>query len=73
MMFAINKDEIMQQEDPEEEEIAADITAQVEIFYVRETEKCCVQFKRVSGDPFEYFEEIDRIRNDLQRLCGNPE
>jgi hypothetical protein len=32
MKFAINKDDSMQMEDFEEGEIAADITAQVEIF-----------------------------------------
>jgi hypothetical protein len=32
MKFAINKDDSMQMEDLEEGEIAADITAQVEIF-----------------------------------------
>jgi hypothetical protein len=31
-MFAINKDDSIQLEDPEEEENIADITAQVEIF-----------------------------------------
>ena len=37
------------------QEITQEIKYQVEVLRVKESGKCCVEFKRLSGDPFELY------------------
>lgn len=65
---------LLSSEAVEDEQQAIDhIKIEVQLLECLEERSTCIEFKRVNGDPFEYFDKYEEIQKDLLYLTVLPE